>query len=674
MKKNKIKLASGKTSQKKNSKTWLVGGITAVILIVVVVLLYNQAKGVSFGKAVDQGVQGQLGEACIWEDGSASSFYIISKFKDVLGKTLSVPSGWEGLVGCCGSKSACIAPNDCVGAGTASANSSAYFCEGGANGDTTWLVCDANGKGKLSKDKNGVEGKYYCDGQKWVTLSQVDAGKIIVADKMYWDGEAWHKITQKGDSCNYIAASGLYKFEKDCYLSHDALGYSSTTTCDPPIWLLSESYITAGRIACCAEKNQCAKKDGSCVPKGTIVDTLVCDGGFTLFGITYSSWNSAKMEYKNIPSGIHGGGKYVSDGSKWVKCGKDGQTIKQGSISYLCMNGKWTSPEKCKSCKSGENCVFSDEYQKSYFGKPFTQLKLLKQAEDAGRIACGKSTQCITAAGGKVNYDALAGETSYVCGDSNRWLKCNSNTINVVSDGGNYICDGNKWKKIDNSKKGCSNCAGSEYCIASNLYKDTEKNDVTFAFDTNRVGCTSDVEGCADADGVGWAEDAVKSSKYLCEATNWAECNTNTLTQISWSGMQLCTGDGWSSCGVSAADKYKPGDTSIKSTEKEQGAFLCSNNGWKQCVAETQGVLEADPAWLCLEDSGAFPWQWVKCGINNAGYLVSGIYSCDGSKWKFNYFDPSNGAFGGVGGKILPLGGPVGVRSGSPPILGAGKR
>ena len=438
--------------------------------------------------------------------------------------------------------------------------------------------------------------------------------------------------------------------------------------------MLSESYTTSGRVACCAEKNQCAKTNGDCVPKGTLVDTLVCDGGFTMFGITFSSWNSAKLTYTSIPSGIHGDGKYVSDGKNWIKCEKDGQTLKQGSTSYLCKSGKWISPEKCKSCKSGENCVFSDEYQKSYFGKPFTQLKLLKQAEDAGRIACGKSTQCITAAGGKVNYDVLAGGPAYVCGDSNSWLKCNSNSVNVVSDGGNYICDGNSWKKVDNSKKGCSSCAGSEYCVASNLYSDAEKNEVALAYNTKRVGCTSDVKGCADVDGVGWSGDSVKSSKYLCEATNWAECNSNTLTQISWSGTYLCTGgDIWASCGIAGADK-KPGDTSIKSTKDNQGAFLCSNDGWKQCVAETQGVLEADTSWLCLEEGGPFPWQWVQCSSANKDNLVSGIYTCDGSKWKFNYYDLDSGIFGGINGKILPLGGPVGVRSGSPPILGAGKR
>ncbi len=668
MKKNKIKPVSGNGSKKMNSKTWLIGGITAVILIVVVVLLYSQAKGTSFGKAVDQSMfQSKLGEVCIWEDGEASDFYVISKFKDAVGKSLPVPTGWEGLVGCCGSKSSCIAPNECAGAGDVSSNYPAYLCDGGANGDTSWMVCDANGMGKLSKDKNGVEGKYYCDGQKWVSLEKSDAGKIIVKSKIYWDGEAWHKINQKGSSCNYIAATSLQKFEPDCYLSHDALGYGSTTTCDPPTWLLSESYTTSGRVACCAEKNQCAKVNGDCAPKGTIVDTLVCDGGFTMFGITFSSWNSAKMEYKSIPSGIHGGGKYVSDGNKWVKCDKDGQTLKQGSTSYLCKSGKWISPEKCKSCKAGESCVFSDEYQKSYSDKPITQLKLLKQAEDAGRIACGKSTQCITAAGGKVSYDVISGDADYVCGDSNRWLKCNSKTKDVVSDGGSYICDSNNWLKIENQKKGCTNCASSEYCVASQLYPSYSDSwsGLEWAYDTKRVGCTPDINGCADTAGVSWFDGSVKDNKYICSYNKWYTCSESSVGKVAGSyffcaGGDTATGDtiyAWIKCGSDG------GKSTGYLVENKQ--TLCTKNGWNNC--EKTHISDADTSWLCVDGKG-----WSKCDSPD-DLEVAGLFTCDGSKWKYNYFDPS-GLVGGVGGEILPLGGPVGVRSGSPPILGAGKR
>lgn len=631
--KHKVK-SSLNNSKKMNSKTWLIGGIAGVIVLVVLaVTLYSPIKGAMFGKAVSS------------EDSCPYNTYpTITEYVDAFGEfTL----GKSAAKGCCPNYKYCYSSftQECYGEGIRKSNlnsDSNYFCVASDSTSSTakWYVCNKGGGGIVW----GGFSEYICAKEGWVNCMPGDDGNTYL-NYVCHDYE-WIMFTPNSNPKNPTFSDIMNYQKTNTYTSANGAKTSDLVL----QWKVEESALDSPtRMGECPKSNQCITKGGDCKDFGFIADELIC--GYNHRWLKCGGTTGGDWDGEGVASDDR---KYVcstpaiaSNQLKWVKCDASIEGSKEsfmGKDKSQCKGGYWIDLDLCKDLKSGEKCIYSEMVVKTGVNK-LPLYTVIESAEKANRIGAGKGKQCLNANHKAVNYDTAYTSPEYVCGDNNRWLKCTSDAKNVVSDGGNFICDGSKWQKIDNQKKGCSNCASSEFCVASHLYPSYSIDAGNWAgwklpYESKRVGCSSDSKGCADTNGVGWIEDSVKDNIFICSNNKWYTCSESGVDQIIGSYFFCATGENayaWLKCG---SDGGKPAGylTSNKQT-------LCTNEGWHNCIKS--GISDADASWMCVDGKG-----WSKCDSPD-DVEVAGLYTCDGKSWSYNFVD-----FGGVttgGGKTGPL-------------------
>lgn len=627
MTKHKVK-SSSNNSKKMNSKTWLIGGIAGVIvLIVLAVTLYSPIKGAMFGKAVGSG--GEI--SCNYGNQLITTEYVDASGGYTLGKSA--------VKGCCPKMiniyGECYSPStqECYGAGfgesSIHSNFPKYLCvaPSSISSSAKWYVCDKNKWGIVQEGLPGPAGpnydKYVCAKEGWVNCNDENEGKSYL-NYVCHDFE-WTMFTTNSNPKN-PTFSDLMNFN-----------ISSLQ------WIVKQSaFENPTRMGECSKKNQCITKGGDCKDFGFLAEDVVC--GYD------HQWLECTLEAKGVASSDRKylcGEEYIgSELVKWLACDKQSEGIVMkfmGKDKSQCKNGYWIDLNLCKGMKSGEKCIFSETVVKTGVNKLPTYTFL--ESAEPSRIGIGKGKQCLNANHKAVNYDTAYTSPEYICGDNNRWVKCTSEAKNVVSDGGNFICDGSKWQKINNQKKGCSNCASSEFCVVSHLYPSYSVDAGDWVgwelpYDSKRVGCSSDSKGCADTNGVGWVEGSVKDNKYICSYNKWYTCSESSLGKVAGSYFFCAAGD--TTAGDTIYAWIKCDSEGYLVSNKQT---LCTNEGWHNCIKT--GISDADSSWLCVDGKG-----WSKCDSSD-DVEVAGLYTCDGKSWTYNFVDFSGGI--GGGGKTGPL-------------------
>jgi hypothetical protein len=211
-----------------------------------------------------------------------------------------------------------------------------------------------------------------------------------------------------------------------------------------------------------------------------------------------------------------------------------------------------------QSCDTGKVWIWSHVAGENYDTAP-------PENEDGERrINCCETNECTSASGSCYPFDMIL-NPSWICGSFNRWQECTSSKINLVSDGGNYICTGSQWTiytdtetqcddNLDNDNDGeidevDSDCRGTQCSktgktwIWSYLPGQNQDLPPPAAGSNRRIGCCSSDE-CVNIDGECIDYDTEYSDTYVCgNNNNWDVCSIKTPNKDSDGGSLVCRGN-----------------------------------------------------------------------------------------------------------------------------------
>jgi hypothetical protein len=364
------------------------------------------------------------------------------------------------------------------------------------------------------------------------------------------------------------------------------------------------------RAEYCSGADQCVTSSGACKKfDAYYTSTWICGND--------NNWLKCDSQAQDM---ISDGGNRICDNNKWIKGSTNIKTVGD----YTWKGTKWINTKWCKddpkNCRFSDVVVKLDNSENNYFTS--------ETAIDKGRIGIGKSTQCISTGHKAHNFGAVAG--GKVCGNDNNWLLCYKDAQGIVSDDGNYVCNGFVWKKIKNTKKGCSSCTAKETCLGSDLDSGTG---TTRYWNTNRIGCSNDPQGCVDKSGSDFNYGDVTLNKFLCYNNNWRTCEQKIVSLgkiISPDRSHVCIYQ-------SGNKKYVWNECKIPGKMTNGGKTICTQEGWYKGKPGKTHIASEFAEYLFDGDH----WNTCKKGGQNEGVSFSG-YKCENGEWSFLYVDLSS--------------------------------
>jgi len=551
----------------------------------------------------------------------------------------------------------CFSPstNECYSENELHSNG-VYLCSKGDKNGGTWVKCTEGGKGKLATNahiinnkeswEKGVEwsseNNLICDGKKW-TECTADT-KYATFEKSYCNGEKWVKLSNKAKTDHLILSDTMTytkttekkgKKTKECFLwVWPCYTHQAKKTINVNSWVQANFALDSPvRAEYCSKADQCVTSSGACKKYDAFyTNTWICGND-----------NDFLKCDSNAQGIISDGGRYICNKNKWT-IGKENQKID----GFTKISGKWIDTTVCKNLKSGQKCIFSDVVVKwDNNGKSHSITEAAIKSE---RIGVGKSTQCIAKGHKAYDFGAVAG--GKVCGNDNNWLLCYKDVWGIVSDDGNYVCNGNVWKKIKNTKGACSSCTAKETCLGSNL--NSEGGSVKY-WNTNRIGCSTDPSGCVDKSGSDFNYGDVTLNKFLCYNNNWQTCDQKKIKLnkiISPDRSHVCVYK-------SNIKKYVWNECDKLGEMSNNGKTVCTQEGWYTGKSGKTHLASEFAEYLFDGDH----WNTCKEGGDNEGVIFAGN-KCENGKWTFLYVDPSSVTGGKVPTK-MPTPKTVGSGSGS---------